>query len=252
MFIVIVILKKSENEWPLIIAANRDEMNNRKFLPPDRHWKDKPHIFAGKDLLAGGSWLGVNDNGVVAAIMNRKNSLGLIKNKKSRGELVLTALDHEDAVKSLNAMAKIQKDNYRGFNMFIGDNSNSYWIKSDETSLDIECINISDGLSMITSHDRNDLNSSRIKNYLPKFSLSREPNPTKNEWNDWEKLLGNTCSEDGDSLSAMCIKTDMGFQTVSSTFIALPNSKSKLNINKPIFRYANGSPDCTSFKNLKL
>jgi len=248
----IVILKKSENEWPLIIAANRDEMNNRKSLPPDRHWKDKPHIFAGKDLLAGGSWLGVNDNGVVAAIMNRKNSLGLIKNKKSRGELVLTALDHEDAVKSLNAMAKIQKDNYRGFNMFIGDNSNSYWIKSDETSLDIECINISDELSMITSHDRNDLNSSRIKNYLPKFSLSRDPNPTKNEWNDWEKLLGSTCSIHGDPLSAMCIKTDMGFQTVSSSFIALPSSKSKLNTNKPIFRYANGSPDCTSFKNLKV
>jgi len=248
----IVILKKSENEWPLIIAANRDEMNNRKSLPPGRHWKDKLHIFAGKDLLAGGSWLGVNDSGVVAGIMNRKNCLGPMENKKSRGELVLNALDHEDAVKSSNAIVKIQKDNYRGFNMFIGDNSNSYWIKSDETSLDIECINISDGLSMITSHDRNDLNSSRIKKYLPKFSLSREPNPTKNEWNDWEKLLGSKCSADDDPLSAMCIKTDMGFQTVSSSFIALPSSKSKLDINKPIFRYANGSPDCTSFKNLKL
>ena len=248
----IVILKKSENEWPLIIAANRDEMNNRKSLPPGRHWKDKLHIFAGKDLLAGGSWLGVNDSGVVAGIMNRKNCLGPMENKKSRGELVLNALDHEDAVKSSNAIVKIQKDNYRGFNMFIGDNSNSYWIKSEETSLDIECINISDGFSMITSHDRNDLNSSRIKNYLPKFSLSREPNPTKNEWNDWEKLLGSTYSEDGVPLSAMCIKTDMGFQTVSSSFIAIPSSKYKLNINKPIFRYANGSPDCMNFKNLKL
>jgi len=248
----IVILKKSENEWPLIIATNRDEMNNRKSLPPGRHWKDKPHIFAGKDLLAGGSWLGVNDSGVVAGIMNRKNCLGPMENKKSRGELVLNALDHEDAVKSSNAIVKIQKDNYRGFNMFIGDNSNSYWIKSEETSLDIECINISDGFSMITSHDRNDLNSSRIKNYLPKFSLSREPNPTKNEWNDWEKLLGSKCSADDDPLSAMCIKTDMGFQTISSSFIALPSFKSKLNKNKPIFRHANGSPDSTSYVNLKI
>ena len=94
----IVILKKSENEWPLIIAANRDEMNNRKFLSPGRYWKDKPHIFAGKDLLAGGSWLGVNDSGVVAAIMNRINCLGPMENKKSRGELVLNALDHEDLI----------------------------------------------------------------------------------------------------------------------------------------------------------
>ena len=119
-------------------------------------------------------------------------------------------------------------------------------------SSDIEYINIPEGLSMITSHDRNDLNSNRIKNYLSKFSLSKEPNPTKNEWGDWEKLLRSTYSEDGNPLSAMCIKTDMGFQTVSSSFIALPSSKSKLDINKPIFRYANGSPDCTSFKNLKL
>ena len=168
--------KKSENEWPLIIATNRDEMNNRKSLPPGRHWKDKPHIFAGKDLLAGGSWLGGNDNGVVAAIMNRMNSLGPMENKKSRGELVLNALDHDDANKSLNTIIKIQKDYYRGFNMFIGDNLNSHWIKSDERSSDIEYTNIPDGVSMITSHDRNDLNSNRIKNYLSKFSLSKEPN----------------------------------------------------------------------------
>jgi len=248
----IVILKKSENEWPLIIAANRDEMNNRKFLSPGRYWKDKPYIFAGKDLLAGGSWLGVNDSGVVAAIMNRINCLGPMENKKSRGELVLNALDYDDANKSLNATIKIQKDYYRGFNMFIGNNLNSYWIKSDERSSNIEYFNIPDGLSMITSHDRNDLNSNRIKNYLSKFLLSKEPNPTKNEWEDWEKLLRSTYSEDGNPLSAMCIKTDMGFQTISSSFIALPNFKSKLNKNKPIFRYANGSPDSTGYDNLKI
>ncbi len=248
----IVILKKSENEWPLIISTNRDEMNNRKSLPPGRHWKDKPHIFAGKDLLAGGSWLGVNDNGVVAAIMNRMNSLGPMENKKSRGELVLNALDHDDANKSLNAIIKIQKDYYRGFNMFIGDNLNSHWIKSDEKSSDIQYTNIPDGISMITSHDRNDLNSNRFKNYLSKFSLLKEPNPTKNEWSDWEELLKSTYSEDSNPLSAMCIKTDMGFQTISSSFIALPSFKSKLNKNKPIFRHANGSPDITSYDELKI
>ena len=104
---------------------------------------------------------------------------------------------------------------------------------------------------MIASQDRNDLNSSRIKNYLSKFSLSKEPNPTKNEWGDWEKLLGSTYSEDGNPLSVMCIKTDIDFQTISSSFIALPSFKSKLNKNKPIFRHANGSPDSTSYDNLK-
>ena len=50
----------------------------------------------------------------------------------------------------------------------------------------------------------------------------------------------------------MCIKTDMGFQTISSSFIALPSFKSKLNKNKPIFRHANGSPDSTSYDDLKI
>ena len=59
----IVILKQSNNEWPLILGANRDEMAVRKSLSPGRHWEDRPHIIAGKDLSAGGTWLGINDYG---------------------------------------------------------------------------------------------------------------------------------------------------------------------------------------------
>jgi regulation of enolase protein 1 (concanavalin A-like superfamily) len=63
--------------------------------------------------------------------------------------------------------------------MFIGDNLNSHWIKSDERSSDIEYTNIPDGLSMITSHDRNDLNSNRIKNYLSKFHYQKSQTQPK-------------------------------------------------------------------------
>ena len=60
-------------------------------------------------------------------------------------------------------MIEIDKNSYRGFNMFIADNLNAYWIKSDEESESIEYFNIPDGLSMITAYDRNDLSSNRIK-----------------------------------------------------------------------------------------
>ena len=115
----IVILKQSDSEWPIIIGANRDEMSNRDALPPGRHLDDRPHIFSGKDMTAGGTWIGINDFGVVAAIMNRMNSLGPMDNKRSRGELVLDALDHADASEALNAIIEIEKDSYRGFNMFL-------------------------------------------------------------------------------------------------------------------------------------
>lgn len=248
----IVILKQSDSEWPVIIGANRDEMSNRKCLPPGRHWKDRPHIFAGKDLEAGGTWLGVNDYGVVCGIMNRMNTLGPDANKRSRGELVLEALDHPDANDSLNALVEIEKNSYRGFNMLVADNMNAYWIKSDENSEIIEYFNIPDGLSMITAYDRNDVSSKRINNYLSKFSISDEPDPTANKWMNWEMLLGSTYSEDKDPLGAMCIKTDIGFNTVSSCLIALPGFQSNLTLKKPIFKFADGSPDVSKFEDCDL
>jgi uncharacterized protein with NRDE domain len=66
-----VILRRPGEDWPVLIAANRDEMVDRPWLPPDRHWPDRPEVVAGKDTLAGGSWLGVNDHGVGAGIRNR-------------------------------------------------------------------------------------------------------------------------------------------------------------------------------------
>ena len=248
----IVILRQSDSEWPLIIGANRDEMVSRKCLPPGKHWDDRPHVFAGKDLEAGGSWLGINDEGVVVAIMNRMDTLGPMEDKRSRGELVLEALDHADASESLNALIEIEKDSYRGFNMFIGDNLNAYWIKSDEDTSFIEYFNLPDGLSMITAYDRNDISSGRIKNYLSKFSLAAAPEPSKDEWQDWETLLGSTYCQNNEPLTAMCIKTDIGFQTVSSCLIAVPGFQPRLGKKKPIFRYANGSPDLNPFKELKI
>ena len=90
-------------KWPLLLAANRDELISRAWKKPDRHWPDRPEVIAGHDDEAGGSWLGVNDHGVIAGILNRKNSLGPMPGKRSRGELVLEALDHADAVEAAKA-----------------------------------------------------------------------------------------------------------------------------------------------------
>ena len=83
----LVILRRPAHDWPVLIAANRDEMRDRPWRPPARHWPDRPEVVAGLDELAGGSWLGINDHGVVAGILNRVGSLGPAPNKRSRGEL---------------------------------------------------------------------------------------------------------------------------------------------------------------------
>ena len=89
----VVILRRPWHRWPLILAANRDEMKHRPWRSPARHWPDHPNVVAGLDELAGGSWLGLNDDGVVAAVLNRVGSLGPTPGKRSRGELILRALD---------------------------------------------------------------------------------------------------------------------------------------------------------------
>ena len=103
----VVFLRRPDHRWPLIVAANRDELASRPWRPPARHWPDRRHVTAGIDELAGGTWLGMNDDGLVAGVLNRKNSLGPDAQLRSRGELPLEALDHADAVAAAAALAHI-------------------------------------------------------------------------------------------------------------------------------------------------
>jgi uncharacterized protein with NRDE domain len=106
----LAILRRPDHDWPVIIGANRDEMIDRPADPPDRHWPDRAEVVAGRDRLAGGSWLGLNDWGVAAAVLNRHGSLGPAAGQRSRGELVLEALDHADAVAAARALATFKDD----------------------------------------------------------------------------------------------------------------------------------------------
>ena len=59
----LVILRRPGHDWPLLLGANRDEMKDRPWDAPARHWDDRPEVVAGRDRLSGGSWLGVNKDG---------------------------------------------------------------------------------------------------------------------------------------------------------------------------------------------
>ena len=62
----VIVLHRPGHNWPLLWASNRDEMADRPWSPPARHWPDRTEVVAGRDDLAGGSWLGINDAGVIA------------------------------------------------------------------------------------------------------------------------------------------------------------------------------------------
>src|ERR1043165_2884464 len=80
--------------YPLVIAANRDEHCSRAAAGP-QIWPTNPRIVAGKDLVAGGTWLGVNARGIAAGIVNRRVSIDAAASPRSRGLLCLDMLDRK-------------------------------------------------------------------------------------------------------------------------------------------------------------
>src|SRR5271169_313534 len=146
----VVILRRRDHRWPVLIGANRDEMIDRPWKAPARHWSDRPEVVAGLDILAGGSWLGINDWGVAAAVLNRTGSLGPAPGRRSRGELVLEALDHADAVAAAKALSYLDPDSYRTFNLIVADERDGFWLRHDGGRR-IEVRPLKEGLSMIAA-----------------------------------------------------------------------------------------------------
>ncbi len=255
----VVILRRSGHRWPLLLAANRDEMKDRPWRPPDRHWPDRPWAVAGIDLEAGGTWLGVNDDGVVAAVMNRTASLGPAPDKRSRGELVLDALDSADATDAAERLRHLDGDAWRPFNLVVADNRDAFWLRSRGAAAGgrVESFALPEGLSMLTARERNDRASSRIDRYLDRFAAARPPDPDAlggerggsepgggdqggGDWAEWRALMADTeRSAAGEPDSAMCIDTDFGFATTSGSLIALPAAGRP---DPPVWMFSAGPP----------
>ncbi len=242
----LVLLRRPDHEWPLLLAANRDEMDNRPWSSPDRHWPDRSNVIAGKDELAEGSWLGINDDGLVAGIMNREGALGPSVNARSRGELVLEALDHAEAHVAADALSHLDPAAYRAFNLIVADVIDAFWICHRGGSGAMVVEKIPTGLSMFTARGRNDIKAPRIRRYLPRFEANAAPMPEKQDWSSWKELMASREYDDSAGpVGAMTVITDRGFGTLSSSLIALPHAGSE---EKPIWLFAAGSPDKTDYK----
>ncbi len=241
----LVILHRPGHDWPLIIAANRDEMRDRPWSPPARHWPDRPHIMAGRDDLAGGTWAGINDYGLMAGVLNRTGSLGTDPEHRSRGELPLEALDHAEAGVAAAALTDLDPDAYRPFNLFVGDWLEAHWIASD--GKDIRAQAVPEGLSMLTDKDLNDTESPRVRRFLPLFKTASVPDPETGDWSGWQALMAARLGMD-ESRDAMNIETETGFGTVSSSLIAIPKAGNP--DIRPVWLFTTGAPHIAPYKSI--
>lgn len=114
---LIVVGWRIHPDFPLIVAANRDEFYARPSAPAGR-WPEAPHVLGGRDLEAGGTWLGITDAGRFAAVTNVREP-GAAPGRISRGLLTRNFLLGEQP--ALDFGASVEGTDYSGFNLLVAD-----------------------------------------------------------------------------------------------------------------------------------
>ena len=214
--------RSKNSDWPILIANNRDEYLSRTFKSPGYHWNNS--IFAGKDISEGGSWLGLNENGLCAAILNRASDNLQNRNLKSRGKIVIDILKKPNAESALDFVKSHFKKNTRFFNLFISDYKNAFCIKYDQD--EFKSFIIPYGFSIIDNYGLNNNKSPKQKLYRDVFLKRTLPNPSINYFKSWQELLFLEEKYNNINLSSVFVKDkNNNYGTVCSSIIGLPNKK---------------------------
>jgi uncharacterized protein with NRDE domain len=120
---------KVHANFPLILAANRDEFYERPTAPAS-FWEDAPGLLAGRDLQAGGTWLGITRRGRVAALTNYRNPATLKDDAPSRGMLVSDFLRGRRTPEAYLRWLSPMAARYNGFGLLVGHSDELYYFSN--------------------------------------------------------------------------------------------------------------------------
>ncbi|MDR2306267.1 MAG: NRDE family protein [Paucimonas sp.] len=129
---LIVFAWRPGHALPLIVAANRDEFYARP-AQALAAWEDTPQVHAGRDLEAGGTWLGVGPDGRFAALTNIRDP-GRPQGPRSRGELVAAFLQGRLGVEAYLDQVASRGGQYSGFNLLVGDSQRLGYLNAREAT----------------------------------------------------------------------------------------------------------------------
>lgn len=126
---LIVFSFRHHPDYPIILAGNRDEFYERPARPAHT-WNTQPNIIAGKDLKAGGTWLGVSEKGELAAITNHRNFYNPIEGEKSRGIIIPDFLTSEKPAQERIHQINRESQDYSGFNLIAGSSEELWYVSN--------------------------------------------------------------------------------------------------------------------------
>lgn len=125
---------RSHPDYPLIVAANRDEFYARP--TKDAHfWEDERDVLAGRDLEQLGTWLGITKTGRFAALTNFRNLEEKRENKQSRGHIVKNFLTSETTPQEYLQNLQLERNDYPGFNVLVADQQSFYYYSNVENKI---------------------------------------------------------------------------------------------------------------------
>ena len=211
------------SDYPLVVAANRDEHYDRPSSAPEV-LTTTPRILAGKDLRAGGTWLGVNEHGLLAGILNRRSNgeFTPAAATRSRGLLCLDLLKLENASQAV-ASVKQEKREYQPFTLVFADPTEA-WAAINRSGT-IETLRLGDGVHVFSSAAAYDERSEKKDRAYALFStLVPELIKKNGDVSSWIPILASVLSDHtpgetaGDHREAICVHGDIS-GTVSSSIL---------------------------------
>jgi uncharacterized protein with NRDE domain len=154
-------------DFPAIVAANRDEFFDRPAAAPTT-LLDQPHVVGGRDLRAGGTWLGINEYGLIAGLLNRQSSQSVSPNWRSRGLLCLDALRYGTGGEAADFVSKQDPDRYNAFNLLIASRAEAFVAHNRRHAIDI--VRLQAGLHLLTNLDVDDPECPKISRSYRRFA----------------------------------------------------------------------------------
>ncbi len=127
---LVLLAFQARSDTEVLLAGNRDEFHGRPSAPPAVVHHDPP-IYAGLDLEAGGTWMGRNAHGMLAALTNRHAPQYVVPpDVRSRGGIVLELLRHAEPEPAADWLAGLPTRSYRPFNVLFGNPRRFYYFAS--------------------------------------------------------------------------------------------------------------------------
>ncbi len=220
----LIVLKDVFEKYPLVVASNRDENPKRPSAPP-LFWFDDPEIYAPRDLVRGGTWIGVNRQGVIAALTNL-DTVAHRRGCKSRGQLLVEMLDL-GAADQVDCLLAGDIDNvgefgstrepynlpveYNGLNLVVADSECCILLVNDGNSTKIT--RLGSGAHIITGYGVGPDHAPRASEITRRLRDIKNPSPE-----ELDKLLN--FHADGRPEAAACVHDPNEYhKTISSMIV---------------------------------